>query len=423
VNNVTRNTIRVLRGLFVFWVLSTIFVIVLFAVRWSVRPPSETTLSSPLALSFLLPTVITGIFVLLPGLDRYIGRLYLPVSLAMTILSFSLQSGVAFLNPGARVQITLPTGRELSVFWASAELVLLVLVPCVLAGAAYGLRGALAAATFATVIHLALGVAIQLLGTPLRGFLVFLPLRIAVLYGFSVITGYLSDTWRRERDAAEEANRQLRGYAATIEHLATSRERVRLARAMHDTLAHSLSALVIQLEAIEALEETDPEAAKGQFEKAKRIARVGLDETRRAILDLRSSPVEELGLSGALQQLVERFSQHNGIRAGWTVEGKPVPLMPVQANALYRIAEEALVNVERHAQAHQVNVALCYTDGVSLEIQDDGRGFDLSQVDRQRYGLLGITERAALVDAQVAIHSSPDGGTQVIVHIAEPWEG
>ena len=101
------------------------------------------------------------------------------------------------------------------------------------------------AASLATVIHMVLGVVIWLAGRPLEGFLTLLPLRIGILYTFPVIAGAMADTWRREHQKLEQANRQLRGYAATVETLTTSRERVRLARAMHDTLAHSLSALIV----------------------------------------------------------------------------------------------------------------------------------------------------------------------------------
>ena len=422
-NNIVRNTTRVLRGLFAFRAFITVFSVLVFAVRWSVlSPPDRFRPSSPLAIPFLLPTLITAIFLFIPGLEKRVGRSYLPLSLVMAILSFSLESGIAYLNPGTRIRVTLPRGREISVFWASTELILLTLAPCVLAGAAYGLRGAIKASTFATLIHLALGVAVQLSGTPLHSFLILLPLRIAIVYAFPAITGYLADTWRHEHDAAQEANRQLRGYAATIENLATSRERVRLARAMHDTLAHSLSALVIQFEAIDALQETDPIAAGTQLKKARQLARVGLEETRQAILDLRFSPVEELGLAAALERLVKRFGQRNGMRTHCTVEGEPVPLLPVQANALFRIAEEALDNVERHAEASSLTVRLAYGNGVTVSVQDDGQGFDPSDVDPKSYGLVGIYERAALIEAQVTVDSAPHEATTLAVHIAEPWE-
>jgi signal transduction histidine kinase len=421
--HVVRNTIRVLRGVFIFRLLFTAFGVLVFTVRWSMLSASESLKASPFAVFFLVPTLATALFLFVPGLQRRLGRLYLPIALAMSILSFTLESGIAYLHPGACVLVTLPSGREINLFLASTEMILFALVPCVLAGAAYGLHGAIHAATLATLIHLALGVLVWLLGASFRGFLLSLPPRVAVLYAFPLITGYLADTWRREHASLEKANRRLRGYAATVEHLATSRERVRLARAMHDTLAHSLSALVVQLEALDTLQETDPGAAGAQFEKIRQHARLGLDEARQAILDLRSSPVEELGLAGALQRLVERFGQRNGMQVDWHVEGDPVPLLPAQANALYRIAEEALDNVERHADASHLAVRLSYVNGVTLHVQDDGQGFDPENVDPERYGLVGIYERAVLIDGRVTVAAAPNEGTTLTVHIVELWEG
>ena len=419
---IIRNTTRVLRGVFAFRLFIVVFSILVFMTRWSVAGPPEALDSPPHFGFFLLPTLATMLFLFLPGLEKRMSRSYLPIALAMSILVFSLESGAAYVLPGGHILVILPSGRAISLFWASTEMILLVLIPCVLAGAAYGLRGAVKAATLSTLLHLATGVAVWLSGVPPGGFLALLPLRVGVLYVFPLITGYLADTWRREHKAVQKANRQLRGYAATVEHLVTSRERVRLARDMHDTLAHSLSALIVQLEAVAVLQETDPTATKAQLDKIRQQARVGLDETRRAILNLRSAPVEELGLAGAIEQLVEQFSQRSGIPADWAVEGEPVPLLPVQANALYRTAREALTNVERHAEASQLTVCLSYADGVTLSVQDNGQGFDPAAVDPERYGLAGIYERAALVDGQVTVDSAPNEGTTLIVRIGEPWE-
>ena len=419
---IIRNTTRVLRGVFAFRLFIVVFSILVFMTRWSVAGPPE-ALDSPSHFGFfLLPTLATMFFLFLPGLEKRMSRSYLPIALAMSILVFSLESGAAYVRPGGHILVILPSGRAISLFWASTEMILLVLIPCVLAGAAYGLRGAVKAATLATLLHLATGIVVWLSDMPPGGFLALLPLRVGVLYVFPLITGYLADTWRREQKAVQKANRQLRGYAATVEHLVTSRERVRLARDMHDTLAHSLSALIVQLEAVAVLQETDPTATKAQLDKIRQQARVGLDETRRAILNLRSAPVEELGLAGAIEQLVEQFSQRSGIPADWAVEGEPVPLLPVQANALYRTAREALTNVERHAEASQLTACLSYADGVALSVQDNGQGFDPAAVDPERYGLAGIYERAALVDGQVTVDSAPNEGTTLIVRIGEPWE-
>jgi two-component system NarL family sensor kinase len=119
---------------------------------------------------------------------------------------------------------------------------------------------------------------------------------------------------------------------------------------------------------------------------------------------------------------VRQFGAKSGIQTTWTLKGTPTPLLPVQANALYRITEEALSNVERHSGARRVDVSLEYGEGVSLSIHDDGSGFDPHNVDQDRYGLVGIRERATLVDGYVDIASAPGAGTTLIVQIAKLWQ-
>lgn len=417
------NATRVLRGLYILRLFTVLLGALVYAASWSVFPPPEPFEVPPRLALLFVPSLITMLFLFIPGLERRLGQRYLPTALALVIVVFTIESSVVFIHPRATLAITLRSGYRLNLPWAQTEMILMTLVPCVLSGAVYGLRGAVKAATLATFLHLAIGVLVWSLQGSVHGFLISLLPRVAVLYGFPVIAGYLADTRRQEHEALQDANRQLRGYAATIEQLATSRERVRLARAMHDTLAHTLAALVVQLEAVGALQETDPEAAQAHLAKVSQNARTGLDEARQAIADLRSAPVEEAGLAGALEQLTRRFSQQNGIRTDWHVQGEPTPLLPVQANALYRIAEEALNNVARHADAGHVSVHLSYADGITLTMQDDGEGFDPQSVEPGRYGLVGIYERATLVDGTVEINSTPEKGTTLTVHIAELWEG
>ncbi len=421
-NNVVRNATRVLRGLFLFRLFLILFGGIILALHSSnIGPPPMRDMHPLWGLS-MLPVLAAMIYVLIPGLQKRLGRYYLPIALAVTILGFAVESGVEYLFPGIYVNVTLPSGQRLDIAWVPTEMILLVLVPCVLGGAAYGMRGALKTANFAVLLHLLTGVAVWLWGTSPRGFLALLPLRIAVLYIFPMISGYLSDTWRKEHQALLQANQRLRGYAATAEHLATSRERVRLARAMHDTLAHTLASLVVQFEAVDALQETDPQAAQTHIEKIRRQTRLGLDEARSAIQDLRSAPVEELGLAGALRQLGYKFGQQHGLAVDCRVQGEPFPLLPAQANAMYRIAEEALSNVERHAQAEQISIRLRYDAGVTLCIQDDGQGFDPEAVPPGRYGLTGIRERAELIDATATLDAAPGQGTRLTVRLDKLWE-
>lgn len=422
--HLSRNILRVLRGLFILRLFLIVSVAAAWALRWTVLHTPAGLIehipsASPRWLLYLLPLGAVFALLFLPSIEKRIGRLYLPAVLTVSIVLFSLEYAASFVRPGMRIMVIMPTGHEINLFWASSETILFMLTPCVLTGAAFGLRGALKAAHLAALLHLLTGPIVWLADGSLEGFFAFLPLRITVIYTFPLITGYLFETWKRDHAALERAHHQLRGYAATVENLATVRERVRLSRALHDTLAHSLSAIIVQLEAIDALKESDPAAADAHLATVRAQARAGLEETRQAIQDLRAAPVEELGLAGALEQLVRQFGQRSGIQTHYHLEGEPLPLLPVQANALYRIAQEALENVSRHAAAARLNLSLSYENGVTMVIQDDGRGFDPAQIDPDRYGLVGIRERAGLVGAQAQVNSAPGQGTTLTVYLTE----
>jgi signal transduction histidine kinase len=416
---IIRNATRILRGLFILRLVVVVVGALLLVLLVSfVQPLEQRGRMGPMG-RFMLPSLVIMVLLFVPGLERRLGRRYLPIALTASILALSVEFIAYYAHPGLQIILTLPSGLQLGQYWAPTEAILLVLIPCMLAGTVYGVRGAAGAAALASLVHLSLGFVFWWMGLPLHGFLALLALRLAVIWAFPLMAGYLGDTWRREHLNLQQANLQLRGYAATVEQLATSRERLRLARDLHDTLAHTLAALVVQLEAVDALHETDRVKAKGQLDKANRQARVGLEEARRAILDLRSSPVEELGLVGALEELVARFDERSGIQTRFSLDGEPAPLPAATGNALYRIAEEALSNVERHAEASRVSLRLSFgeAEGVTLRIQDDGRGFDPGDVDPERVGLLGIYERAALIGGQATVESGLGDGAALVVQV------
>jgi signal transduction histidine kinase len=196
--------------------------------------------------------------------------------------------------------------------------------------------------------------------------------------------------------------------------LAISRERNRLARDLHDTLAHSLSALTVQLEALRILIANDPKAAEKAVDELSALARRGLEDSRRAIQALRSGPVETVGLDGALRDTLQAFQARTGVSTNLSVAGDESDLTGEEAQALFRIAEEALSNVERHASAQQVTVRLARgVDRIDLVIWDDGVGFDPAAVERDHYGLTGMRERAAMIDATLEVSSHPGGGTKI----------
>ena len=223
--------------------------------------------------------------------------------------------------------------------------------------------------------------------------------------------------------AQKQARRSLTTHSATLEHLATSRERNRLARELHDTLAHSLSGIAVQLEAVRSIWDDDPDKARAIVGRALEDARGGLGEARRAIHALHASSLEELGLRAALQQLGDTTSERSGIAVEVTVGDKVQDLPPELENAIYRVADEALTNVARHSDAESAGVALVRRGGrIRLEVRDDGTGFDRSaEVPDGHVGIRGMRERAEMVAGSLAIASQSGEGTTVTFEV-NPWK-
>ena len=239
-------------------------------------------------------------------------------------------------------------------------------------------------------------------------------MRVALLYLVPLIVSILAQRERRQHAQLEAAHQRLRRHAATVEQLAVSRERNRLARELHDTLAHSLAALSVQLEALRTLLAHDPAAAQDALNGVTTLARNGLEESRQAIQALRTDPLKTVGLVGALRSTLQAFQVRTGVQADLSVAGQEPDLTDEEAQALFRIADEALTNVERHAAAQQVTVRLAFgNDRIDLVIRDDGVGFDPAAVDPDRYGLTGIQERAAMIGATFKVYSRPGGGARI----------
>ena len=193
-------------------------------------------------------------------------------------------------------------------------------------------------------------------------------------------------------------------------------ERNRLAREIHDTLAQGLTAVSLQLESADALLEVEKEPARVRqvVQQALALTRANLEEARRSVLDLRAAPLEERTLPEALALLAGQAD----IPVTFTVTGGNRPLPLRIESGLYRIAQEALTNVNRHAQASRATMQLVTAPAeVKLIIEDDGRGFDPAQIPDNRYGLMGLNERVKLLNGQLHLESSPGAGTRLEIVI------
>ena len=187
-------------------------------------------------------------------------------------------------------------------------------------------------------------------------------------------------------------------------------ERNRLAREIHDTLAQGLTATGLQLESAEAFldDEAGAERAREPLRRALSLTRSNLDEARRSVLDLRAAPLEGRSLPEALKTLVDRWEAETDVATRFKAVNGSRPLPPRVEVALYRVCQEALTNVARHADASRVTVRLVATpEEVRLVVQDDGRGFDPSCVADDRHGIVGMRERVGMIGGSLKVGERP----------------
>jgi signal transduction histidine kinase len=246
-----------------------------------------------------------------------------------------------------------------------------------------------------------------------------------------------------QREELDKANRTLVRYAATLEQLSISQERNRLARELHDTLAHTLSALAVQLDAMATVWVQMPPKAQTMLQRALAMTRTGLDDTRRALGALRATPLKDMGLALAVSQLVEEAAMRGGLSLTLDVPSSLTGLAPEVEQCYYRVAQEAIENVLKHAGASSLYVSLLESRGdreagsLLLEVIDDGRGFSVEtwqaeflagEQGRQgqaplqhtsKFGIRGMQERAALIGATFEIKSAPGQGTTIRLYGGE----
>ncbi|MGW0786715.1 sensor histidine kinase [Streptomyces sp. NPDC002911] len=197
-------------------------------------------------------------------------------------------------------------------------------------------------------------------------------------------------------------------------------ERRRLAAEIHDTLAQGLTGIIAQLQAVTST--ADPGLAREHLDRAAGLARHSLGEARRSVHNLVPAALEDDDLPGALKKTVSSWAENTGVRAEFTVTGTVEPLHDEVAATLLRIAEEALTNAARHAGAARAGVTLSYMgDEVTLDIRDDGCGFDPAAVAPHSstggFGLGGMRARAERIAGTVEIETEPGRGTAVSARV------
>jgi two-component system, NarL family, sensor histidine kinase UhpB len=205
-------------------------------------------------------------------------------------------------------------------------------------------------------------------------------------------------------DRLEEERRQSAHNALS----AQEGERRRVAQELHDEIGQSLTAVVLQLGRVERAAPAD---LRAELEEARETARTSLEEVRQIAKRLRPEALDELGLQSALEALAERVSERGGLRVMSRLDSRLPELSPTAELVIYRVAQEALTNVLRHAQASQVILTLRGdAEGITLGVSDDGRGLDGAAPGA---GIQGMRERAMLAGATIAIRNRAGSGTEV----------
>ena len=304
---------------------------------------------------------------------------------------------------------------------------LFTMVPIILATWHYGVWGMLISLGFNATLYVLLPLALP--NDTFNWW--FYTVRGFVLLGMTLIVAFvvhtLASAQRRRQAQLSAANGKLAEQAAALakqaavmEQLATSRERNRLARELHDTLAHSLSGTAVQLQAVQTLMKFDMAEASAELKTAQAQIKHGLQEARRAIAALRSSPLEELGLANALCNRCDVLSDRMGIPIQCNIQPLPT-LPPLTEQTIYRVADEALVNAEKYARANEIWLTLTVVgEQLTLSVKDNGVGFEIEAQENRpnHFGIIGMHERAALINAQLSIESVIGQGTIVQLQIS-----
>jgi signal transduction histidine kinase len=236
-------------------------------------------------------------------------------------------------------------------------------------------------------------------------------------WGFVVLFGgilfslqLLIDRILAEKQAKEElaiANQRILSYALKAEENGSLQERNRIAREIHDSLGHSLTALNLHLEMALKLSQIQPEKSREVLTEAKRLGSIALRDVRQSVSTLRSNPLQNQDLATAIQKLADEFKLSNQIRPACYLDVPPNLPQPI-ATTIYRIIQEALTNISKYAQASEVTIKIqTLPTELKLQIVDNGCGFILSN-NMTGFGLQGMRERVLSLQGNFEIISTPD---------------
>lgn len=219
-----------------------------------------------------------------------------------------------------------------------------------------------------------------------------------------------------------ESNHQLRLLSGRAIQ-AQEEERNRIARSLHDDTAQALLTLMLNLERLEGRLPASETEIRQQLVQARELAASTLNELRQIIAGLRPAILDDLGLVPAIRWFARTRLEEAGVQLEFQAPEAELPLTPELRIALFRIAQEAVSNIVRHARAKSAKINLmCVGPELVLQVEDDGRGFTLSQdqgeaIQRAQWGLVGIQERVSLVGGKATLLSTPGRGTRLEITV------
>ncbi|MBW4428285.1 MAG: sensor histidine kinase [Nostoc desertorum CM1-VF14] len=221
---------------------------------------------------------------------------------------------------------------------------------------------------------------------------------------------------QKTRKQLSVAHEQLQQYALQIEDLAAVQERNRIAREIHDSLGHSLTALNVQIQTVVRLWSVDPTSAESFLAQAQRLGEMAMKEVRQSVSALREDVREDQPLEEAIASLVEDFRQGTGLSPSSKITLEVIVPLPI-VKTLYRIVQEALTNICKYAQATEVKIQVIATnDSVNLLIEDNGKGFSVNEK-RTGFGITGMQERVAALEGYFHLETEPGSGCKITVEL------
>jgi signal transduction histidine kinase len=347
----------------------------------------------------------------------------LPDARRVLVSRAPLSAGAALWPPGWQVQLSEPNQR---VYQRADALALRILWVSLCLGAATALLGSIGARQLTRRLQ-RLAHSVASVGRNEAG-------RIEVPQGadevaqlgsaFAAILDDLQQERRGLKTLSSELERRVAVRTAEVERLAEEsryaaivRERLKIARDLHDTLAHSMMAMLSEIRFLRKLQVRDPSSIAGELAHAEEVAHEGLKEARRAITQMRVNAVRETGLGPALSNAFARLIDRTGLAGEFSADPQAARFGDERAETILSMAQEALRNIERHAKATRVDVELQSVQGTHLElrIEDNGMGFDAGARRPGHFGIVGLREQAELIGAELRIDSRPGEGTKIFV--------